>query len=197
MKFITENKTNQTNLWKVIYEIGSFKIKAKPILNEVKTNNGLTKDPEIIYDTLNNFFINVGKNLANSTEQVVMEPASLSKQSQINNLFFFVPAVPEEIILIFRNLKSKKAIREQDIDTKFLKSINQIISPFIYDLLNSYIEQDKFPTALKIAEVIPIFKKNDPNQATNYRPISLLSQLSKILEKVRFNRLYSYLEKYD
>ena len=69
MKAITKNKTNQTNLWKVINEIGSSKMKTKPILNELKTNNGLTKEPEIICNTtLNNFFINVGKNLANSIE---------------------------------------------------------------------------------------------------------------------------------
>ena len=82
-----------------------------------------------------------------------MEPASSSKQSQINNSFFFAPAVPEEIILIIRNLKSKKAIREQDIDTKFIKYSNQIISPFIRDLFNSCLEQGKFPTAANIITV--------------------------------------------
>ena len=116
MKVITANKTNHINLWKVINEIESFKTKTKPILNELKTNNGLTKDPEIICNTLNNFFINGGKNLANSIEQIVMKPASLSKQSQITNTFFFAPAATEEIILFIRNLKSKKAIREQDIN---------------------------------------------------------------------------------
>ena len=154
IKVITENNTNQTNLWKVINEIEPSKAKINQFLmNHV--NNGLTKDPEIICNTLKNFFINIGKNLANSIEQVVMEPASLSKQSQINNSFFFSPAVSEEIILIIRNLKSKKAIREQDIDTKFLKYSNQIISLFICDLFNPCMEQGKFPTALKIAEVRP------------------------------------------
>ena len=126
-----------------------------------------------------------------------MEPASSSIQSQINYSFFFAPAVPEEIILIIRNSKPKKAIREQDIDTKFLKYCYQIISRFIGDLCNSCIEQGKFSTALKIAEVIPIFKKKDPNQATNYRPLLLLLQFSKILEKLKFNRLYAYLKKCD
>ena len=155
MKVITENKTN---LWKVINEIESFKIKTKLILNELKTNNRLAKDREIICDTFNNFFINVDKNLVNSNKRVVMESASWSKQSLINNSFFFAPAAPKEIIFIMRNLKSKKAIHEHDIDNKFLKYGNQIISPFICDLFNSCNEQDKFPTALKIAEVKPRFK---------------------------------------
>ena len=81
MKVITENKTNQTNSWKVINESRSFKTKTKPILNELKTNNELTKDPEIICNSLNNFFINVGKNLDNSIEQIVMEPVSSSTKS--------------------------------------------------------------------------------------------------------------------
>ena len=54
------------------------------------------------------------------------------------------------------------------------------------DRFNSCIEQGKFPDALKIVEIMPIFKKNDPNQKANYRPISLLLQFSKILEKLMY-----------
>ena len=54
-----------------------------------------------------------------------------------------------------------------------------------------------FPDSLKIAEVIPIFKKGNTDKPTNYRPISLLSQFSKIFEKLIYNSIYSYLEKFD
>ena len=58
----TANKTNQTNLWKVINVTGTFKTKTEQIPSELKTINGLTKDPEIICHTLNNF-VNIGKSM--------------------------------------------------------------------------------------------------------------------------------------
>ena len=50
---------------------------------------------------------------------------------------------------------------------------------------------------MKIAEVIPIFKKGDCKQASNYRPISILSQLDKILEKLIYSRIINFIEKND
>ena len=109
---------------------------------------------------------------------------------------FFSPATPKEVTSIICRLKSKKAARKNDVDTKFSQNSNLITSPIICDFLNSCVEQGSFPDALKVPEV-PVFKKGDSNQATNYRPISLLSQFSKILEKLVFTRLYSFFEKFD
>jgi len=50
---------------------------------------------------------------------------------------------------------------------------------------------------LKIAKVLPLYKKDDPQQPCNYRPVSLLSIFSKVLEKLMHKRLYCYLEKYS
>ena len=93
--------------------------------------------------------------------------------------------------------KDKKSVRANDISIKFLKYSTLILPPHISNLFNCCEEQGEFPNALKIAEVIPIYKKGNPNLCTNYRPISLLSPFIKILEKLIFVRICSYLEKYD
>ena len=67
--------------------------------------------------------------------------------------------------------------------------------PIISDLFNLCVNKGVFPNCLKISEIIPIYKKGDINKATNYRPIALLSQFNKLMEKMIFSRLYSYLEK--
>ena len=113
----------------------------------------------------------------------------------LTNSFFFKPSTTEEVSSIIKNLNNKKAIQENDVETKFLKISNANISPFISNIFNSSIKQEKFPDALKKAETIPIFKKADVNLFTNYRPISILPQFSKIWEKLIFNRIYVYLEK--
>ena len=78
---------------------------------------------------------------------------------------------------------------------KLLKLCNAVISPFLCNIFNSCIHQGEFPNSLKIAEVVPVFKKRDSNLLTNYSSISILSQLSKIFEKLIFNRINNYLEK--
>ena len=69
------------------------------------------------------------------------------------------------------------------------------IFPIISDLFNLCVNKGVFFNCLKIAEIIPIYKKGDINEATNYRPIALLSQFNKLMEKMIFSRLYLYLEK--
>ena len=65
--------------------------------------------------------------------------------------------------------------------------INEYIGPLTY-LVNMSIKQGIFPDELKIAKVFPIFKSNDEQYITNYRPISLLNYFSKIFEKIVANR---------
>ena len=82
------------------------------------------------------------------------------------------------------------------METKFLKLSKVIIAPILSKLFNMRFKSGVFPNCLKVAEVVPIFKKGDQSKATNYRPISLLSQFDKILEKIIYHRLIHFLEKY-
>ena len=147
---------------------------------------------------MNNFFVNVGKNLVDKIQPITYKPSSFHNSlPRIKHSCFFSPASPDEIATIIRSLKPKKSNRENDIETKFLKYSKVIISCVICNIFNFCIELGKFTDFLKIAEVVPIFKKGDSNQTSTYRPISLLSKFSKILEKLICNRLHHYLEKYN
>ena len=87
------------------------------------------------------------------------------------------------------NLKSRKGVGPYSIPNKIMKISKKIISLPLSQLINDSIFKGSFPNICKIAQVIPIFKNDSRLLYTNYRPISLLSNLSKIFEKVIHSRL--------
>ena len=87
---------------------------------------------------------------------------------------------------------------DDNISIKLLKLTSNITtgSNATAHIINLSINQGIVPDKLKIAKVIPILKKNDRHEAGNYRPISLLSMINKIMEKVVYSRLYKFLTKF-
>ena len=111
---------------------------------------------------MNNFFANVGKNLADKIQPVTNKPSSfLDNLPCVKHSFFFSPASPDEIATIIRSLKPKKSNRENDIETKFLKYSNVIISPVMCNIFNSCIEQGKFPDSLTFNKSKRVFMTHE------------------------------------
>ncbi|CAL4061285.1 unnamed protein product [Meganyctiphanes norvegica] len=82
-----------------------------------------------------------------------------------------------------KNLSTSKSPGHDEITAKFLKISAKKVAPAVSDIINLSIKSGEYPEALKIAKVLPIFKKGDPSLASNYRPISVLSCINKIFEK--------------
>ena len=82
--------------------------------------------------------------------------------------------------------------RSGTISIKIVKLANKKICKDLANCINECIKQNKFPNELKITDVTPIFKKEDPLDKTNYRPISILPTVSKIFERILFNQLQHF-----
>ena len=78
---------------------------------------------------------------------------------------------------------------------KFLKDISGTISQALCELFNKSFSKGVFPDHMKLAMVTPIYKGKSKLEVSNYRPVSVLPILSKVLEKINFNRLVNFLEK--
>ena len=101
----------------------------------------------------------------------------------------------EEIVLIVTKLKSKTSIDSDGLDMEIVKrTIDCIVKPLCY-IFNLSFQTGTFPNKMKVAKVIPLFKTGDKHSFTNYRPVSLLSQFSKILEKIFVEKLDKFIEK--
>ena len=108
--------------------------------------------------------------------------------------FLIKPTTPQEIDTIINKLDTSKSVGPNSIPNQLIKSISKSISFPLANIFNSSFKNGAFPEFLKVSTIIPIYKKDSKLKAANYRPISLLSNINKILEKLMFQRLYTFLE---
>ena len=103
------------------------------------------------------------------------------------------PTDKEEIASIISLLNSNKASGPNSLPYRILFLLKNDISKQLADLFNLSFMTGVFPSVLKTAKVVPVFKKDSKLDYSNYRPISLLSNIEKILEKLMYKRLYTFL----
>jgi len=89
---------------------------------------------------------------------------------------------------VINDLKTNKSVGG-DIPTSIFKDINESSYTVLTNCINNNIETDSFPYSLKEANITPLFKKNDPLEKSNYRPVSVLPLLSKVYERLLYNQL--------
>ena len=112
------------------------------------------------------------------------------------NSFLLKPTTPGEIKDQINLLNPNKSVGPNSIPPKIIKNISSCISTPISNICNKSFSTGIYPECLKISKVIPIHKKDSRLDISNYRPISLLSNINKIIEKIMFKRLYGFLEIY-
>ena len=111
------------------------------------------------------------------------------------NSIYLNPIIHNEIDDIISSLQNGKSTRPFSIPVKLLKVLKPYISQPLANIFNQSIILGIFPDKLKYAKIIPIHKKGSPTDASNYRPISLLSIFIKIFKKLMHKRLYEFLDK--
>ena len=189
---IKKVQSNSRATWKVIKEV--MGTKSKPLPKDDLTFNGnKITDSNDSADCFNSFFTNIGVQLADKIAAPNNAHYTEFLSQPVQASLFLNPTNPNEIINITRSLNASKSKGYDEISTSLLKEIIHVIAEPLAYIFNKSIESGFFPDLLKIAKVTPVFKKNNPHEITNYRPISILPSISKILEKIIYNRLYSFL----
>lgn len=195
---LLKNQGNIKETWKIVKEVCNFnqvKVPSRDLLN-------IGNNPIDSLNKVNKYFTSIGGTLADKTLNMMKttekQLASLAKTVHSPSFSMsLIPTDPLEVKNIIFGLKSQSAPGWDKITTKFLKSSYPYIIEPISFICNLSFETGVFPALFKKAVVCPIFKSGDKTSPSNYRPISLLSTLSKILEKLVKKRVMNYLEKYN
>ena len=102
-----------------------------------------------------------------------------------------------EIKTIISNLKNSMSAGPDGIPTNVIKSICSFICDIISHLINSSLSTGIFPDELKNAKITPIYKSDEKDVISNYRPISVLNVVSNIFEKAIYSRLINFMDKFN
>ena len=191
-KQINDHKHDMKATWTTLKQaMGQSKQNLQYPTSIVVSGKNITNRKQIANE-FNNYFANICDNIHNQIPDSNAQFTEYLSENNINSMF--LEEIDEYYILnIAKKLKPKLSCGHDNISTKLLKeSIHNFVEPLTH-IFNRSLCTGIVPDQLKLAKVIPIFKASDRNKCENYRPISLLPSISKILEKIMYNKLYGFI----
>jgi hypothetical protein len=165
-------------------------------INKIVLENQTFTDNKRIAKTLNKYFVNVGPSIEKKIPKGKTSFKSyLGEQNPIS--MPLDPCDAAEISDIISTFGVNKASGPFSLPTSLLKEFSQLFSIPLAIIVNKSLQEGVFPQSLKIALVCAIFKKNDKTSCANYRPISLLSNIGKVFERIMYNRVERFLDEHN
>ena len=192
-KFFLDNSKNLRQTWNGIKSLLNINSKSSFFPSCISKGEKTITNKNEIAEEFNCFFTSIASKLQDKIHHFHTDFNKYLKTPSINSMFV-QPTDENEIFLLISRMESKKAAGPNSIPVDILKLLNGKISPILASLFNLSFQHGVFPDILKISSVIPVFKKGSKLECNNYRPISLISNISKLIEKLMYSRLYSFLE---
>ena len=199
---VLEHRQNPKKLWSVLKDLGySHKTKDQTsIILEV--DGELLHDPSDVANHINHFYTHVAATLVNNLPSTsgIYDIFSTKfrnfyrDKGVVQNSFSLKPVSKEFIQKELLNLNTSKSTGLDQIPARFLKDGALLLTKPILHIINLSITTEKVPTDSKLARVKPLFKKKSRLEVGNYRPVAILSVLSKVLERAVYLQLESYLK---
>ena len=192
---ITSCEGDLKSTWKTINQVINKKSKTTHIPSLNVDGKHIANNDDIA-ESMNNFFCSIGEKLSDKipkTRNPLLEDEYNVNLQNTRFQFKFIDLF--QIEKVFRKIKTSKGSGTDGIASCFLKIALPVISQSLCDIFNLSITTGCFPDCWKIARVAPIFKSGQPDDRSNYRPISVLPVLSRVFEKLVHNQMYDYLDK--
>lgn len=190
--YIQNSENKQKALWKVVnHERQQKNREPEPI--ELMIDGTEIREPHLVAHHFNQYFTTIADKTLGDANQNHSLNAPLNRPPEEFPELNLLPTNQQEVENVISHLKSKSSAGADEISSIILKHCkNELILPLTC-IINKSFSQGIFPEPLKLAKVYPKHKKGSKEQISNYRPISLLSTISKVIEKVMLLRLMKHL----
>jgi len=193
---VKEAGNNNKKVWQCINEAtNNVSKKSSKILSIDDGNGEMIDDEQEIANVFNNFFTNIGKNIAAKIDNSYNFP--LPSINYNPHTIFLNPVNKNEVIKYIHELNNSNSTGPDGISSKIIKLYHNIFIDHIVNIINNIFSTGVVPDHFKSAITIPIHKAESRLDCNNYRPISLTSSFSKIFEKCLKTRIVSFLDKYS
>ena len=197
--YFQEHSKNTRKIWAGINNLINAKPTASSLpscleVNISKKNTFTITEPSKIANTFNNYFASIADNILKTRKYTGNKHFSDYLRNPNPNTFLLTPTDKVEVETLIKLSNTNKSTGPNSIPNQVIKLISSHISEPLTNIANKIFATGKYPDTLKISKIIPIHKKDSKLSVSNYRPISLLSNINRILEKLLFNRLYNFLE---
>lgn len=194
---LEEFKSNPAKLWKVLSSLIHRSKSNNNLPNQFLYNDIPVSSPTEIANKFNDYFSSIASKLDDSVPNSDIDPMSYLTDFPTPTRNFVLESTDIPTILsIIQGLDCSSASSDL-LTPKILKALAQVLAPYLHHVFNLCLVGGIFPSAFKRAMVVPIYKAGDPRLFNNYRPISLLNLLSKILERIVFLQLSNYIQTED
>ena len=184
--------TNCRKTWKLLNSLMCRGKSFKDIVLNVDGDD--CHNNAVISNKFNDYFISIADNINSALPISNNSPLNYMGR-RVPESFFCLPASEEEISRVIASFENK-GCNINKIPVYIYKHVLPVISPVIADLFNCSIAEGRFSDCLKEGTVVPLHKAGDRKQCNNYRPITTLPILSKIFEKLMYNRMISFIDKH-
>ncbi len=192
---IAGQRSNPKMAWKTINNL-LHKQNKQTVVNELNIAETHLTSPQDIAEGFNDYFSNIGPDLASKidTSDYNFETYITNTKSEFSA---FQPVTVSNVCRLLDGISNNKATGIDKISCKIFKLAAPAISDSLILIFNQAITLSTFPDEWKMARVIPLHKSGQRNIPGNYRPISVLPAISKIMERILYDQLYNYLTKFE
>ena len=191
-------KQNTKKLWGLINKINKKTVDKSTLITKIKKDNIIYQSGSGVINILVKYFATIGKTYAEKIKQPLTTLKEYLKKIPINsNSMYLSPTCKNEISNSIGQLPNKKSHGYDKINNCLLKELHLVITLPLTIAFNKSLEEGIFPDCMKDADTVPLYKSKFKSDYNNYRPISLLITLSKLLEKIVYKRTIAFLDKHD
>ena len=193
-----EYKNNTKQLWQLINKINKKTSDKTSLIPKIKVGNVTYHSGKEVSNILAKHFSSIGKNYDGKIDKSTTPlDKYLNKIPKNKNSMYLSPMNETEINKVILGLPNKKSYGYDKINNCLLKELCSLIITLLTIVFNKSLEEGVFPDSMKNADTVPLFKSKCSSNCNNYRPISLLITLSKLLEKIVYSRTITFLDKYN